>query len=438
MRKKHSTKNIITIISKQHFLLCWENILQSSPKLEFYKSIKQNFNAESYLTFVTNYYHRSSLTKLRISAHKLNVETGRYKCIQREERYCSWCKLVMGKCIVENEYHLINVCDFYTKLRIDLVKIIKSATKPLADNINLANFLIESKVNNDIYKIVICKLACFIEKCFASRKKLMDSFDKKPLGLDPNIQHSHTQQDSRYVNNTVPHNFAKAKDSLRKRDRKKHVKFEYMEIPFNPHDPSSRGSLVGYARVVDFMNSPCANLLNDHLKALGFAVNPVLNNDQKDVSCGYNAARVAAKFANYEDDWFNQSVSDCCYSTHNVDPRLNFVAQGNIFLKISTPNTGFEKITKKPIFLTDNQCTKLFHFYSNLYYNQVYNDSDHRSTFASIGIGQSMFKHSILRHFYNLKVLQGSGCPLKIVFVNTLDELPGVHWFLVAFQLFEG
>ena len=62
---------------KKHFTQCWELSKSSSPKLEFYHSIKGNFNKEPYLDFCKGFSRRYSTTKLRISAHQLQIEQGR-------------------------------------------------------------------------------------------------------------------------------------------------------------------------------------------------------------------------------------------------------------------------------------------------------------------------------------------------------------------------
>ena len=76
---------------------------------------------ESTLHQVTNQYahyirspintrHRIALTKLRLSNHKLVVETGRYSRPFKKpaERICLICKIEM-----EDEYHFINICPGY-------------------------------------------------------------------------------------------------------------------------------------------------------------------------------------------------------------------------------------------------------------------------------------------------------------------------------------
>ena len=50
---------------------------------------------------------------MRISAHNLNIETGRFYNLDRHERVCSMCNLK----VVEDEYHFILQCEKYIDVR---------------------------------------------------------------------------------------------------------------------------------------------------------------------------------------------------------------------------------------------------------------------------------------------------------------------------------
>ena len=75
-----------------------------------------------YLTEVTNCKHRSALTRLRLSSHRLEIETGRYTRpkTDRDERFCTYCKF-MGKDVVEDEIHFLTTCPLYYEIRENLV-----------------------------------------------------------------------------------------------------------------------------------------------------------------------------------------------------------------------------------------------------------------------------------------------------------------------------
>ena len=100
-----------------HFKACWEHEKSISSKLSFYHSIKKKFARESYLDTVNKFSHRYSTSKLRISAHDLEIEKGRYDNTPREQRLCSWCNNSLGNHIIEDEEHVLFNCGLYANLR---------------------------------------------------------------------------------------------------------------------------------------------------------------------------------------------------------------------------------------------------------------------------------------------------------------------------------
>ena len=91
----------------------WYGLLNSSPKLKTYNYIKSSYGLEKYLNCVKNNKHRVALTRLTCSAHKLAIEEGRYRNIERAERKCLFCSMNS----IENEYHFILVCPSYLEIR---------------------------------------------------------------------------------------------------------------------------------------------------------------------------------------------------------------------------------------------------------------------------------------------------------------------------------
>ena len=101
----------------------WTEAKLSSPKLDFYNKLKIKFGFEDYL-HLTNHKHRNALTRLRISAHNLYIERGRYARppIPRQDRVCLFCKAHLNILTVDSELHAINECTLYKCARLDLLQ----------------------------------------------------------------------------------------------------------------------------------------------------------------------------------------------------------------------------------------------------------------------------------------------------------------------------
>ena len=81
-------------------------------KMRTYRLFKtiDNYKCEDYLHQVTNMRNRIALTKLRLSNHKLAIDTRRYSrpFKKHAERICPICKIEM-----EDEYHFLDICSAY-------------------------------------------------------------------------------------------------------------------------------------------------------------------------------------------------------------------------------------------------------------------------------------------------------------------------------------
>jgi ribosomal protein L32 len=119
-------RNIDTLISdylKRLYIEQWKGILNKNDnsssvsqgnKLSTYRDFKEDFELERYLLNIKNKQVRSTLTQLRISAHTLKIEMGRYHKpvkIPVELRLCEKCNEV------ENEFHFVMKCSMYNTLR---------------------------------------------------------------------------------------------------------------------------------------------------------------------------------------------------------------------------------------------------------------------------------------------------------------------------------
>lgn len=99
------------------YLQSWFSELRNSSKLSTYNQIKHIFEQEKYLNCVKNIQHRNALSRFRCSAHRLNIEEGRYRNLEREQRICMKCNMNT----LENEYHFLLVCPYYRELRSEIL-----------------------------------------------------------------------------------------------------------------------------------------------------------------------------------------------------------------------------------------------------------------------------------------------------------------------------
>ena len=125
-----------------------------------------NYKCEDYLHQVTNTRHRIALTKLRLSNHKLAIETGRYSRPFKKpaERICPICKMEM-----EDECHFLNICPAYQEKKMFIlekeyrIKISRmSPNKIFMFLINPRNFSRNAKIQKLIAKHIF--------ECFEKRK----------------------------------------------------------------------------------------------------------------------------------------------------------------------------------------------------------------------------------------------------------------------------
>ena len=125
---KNNLKHINTVIKNLRYIyqFHWSNELNRSDitgkpgnKLRTYALFKKIFEYENYLDFHTDFRKRRLVTKLRISAHKLEIEAGRYqgkattKRKKPEKRLCKLCDLKE----IEDEKHVLMSCQNYSTIR---------------------------------------------------------------------------------------------------------------------------------------------------------------------------------------------------------------------------------------------------------------------------------------------------------------------------------
>jgi hypothetical protein len=122
----------------------WRAKVNGSPSLILFREIKEKFELSKYLLIIENKKHRQYLSKLRLSSHWLNVEYGRRRNIERQNRLFELCE----QCTIEDEYHhFVMECSFNNTLRIryfrvrpsmvKFVELMKTESKPLLYKISL-------------------------------------------------------------------------------------------------------------------------------------------------------------------------------------------------------------------------------------------------------------------------------------------------------------
>ena len=173
---KSINKTLITL--HNNFDKNWHKSKASSTKLTYYHNNKEIFLTEPYLAHIRNFKHRSSVTQLRISAHTLNIETGRYKQIPAEERFCEWCNHVTNNKIIENEQHFLTTCPLYGNIRFNLYTKVTRRNNSLDINeqINPSGMnIFKMSQNNEAHNTIVGKALANMHN---ARKTFLDNLEK--------------------------------------------------------------------------------------------------------------------------------------------------------------------------------------------------------------------------------------------------------------------
>ena len=109
------------------------------------------------------------LGELRLSAHNLQIETGRFskKKTPRDERFCLYCKS-QNTFTVENEVHFVLACPLYNEQRrLFLEEIYRYfPTTALLDDYNMYKWLMSQEDYN-----ITKRLGMFCKNSFSKRAK---------------------------------------------------------------------------------------------------------------------------------------------------------------------------------------------------------------------------------------------------------------------------
>jgi hypothetical protein len=166
--------NKILAYMQEEFKSGWKTELNNDTrkgsfgnKLRCYRTFKSTFKAEPYLFQCRNNSARKHMSRLRLSCHKLHIETGRYARgndrLKPEERICKICS--SGEC--EDEFHFLMKCEFYTARQhfLNKIAVICPAFSDLSDHNKF--IFIMSTTEREIINIV-CK---YTAECFSLRKE---------------------------------------------------------------------------------------------------------------------------------------------------------------------------------------------------------------------------------------------------------------------------
>ena len=114
-QSKFKFKNILKKTINKLYLNDWYTTRQDycPGKLDTYCKLKTQFGCEKYINEIRNLNYRRSITKFRISAHRLKIETMRYIKLDRSERLCTKCSTGA----IEDEQHFLMECSKFNAFR---------------------------------------------------------------------------------------------------------------------------------------------------------------------------------------------------------------------------------------------------------------------------------------------------------------------------------
>lgn len=143
------------------FKQTWFNDVNNSRSLILYKSFKQSFELEHYLSVLPKKF-RIILSQLRLSAHQLRIETGRYSQnrVDRALRLCTLC----DRSDIEDEYHFVLICPVYIQIRQKYIRPFYYLRPSVYKFINLMQ---SNQIN------ILRNLGKYVYESFAIRKSLI-------------------------------------------------------------------------------------------------------------------------------------------------------------------------------------------------------------------------------------------------------------------------
>ena len=168
-------------------------------KLQFYSSLKGSFKPEPYVELVSRN-QRAEVSRVRMSAHRLRVETARYQVNTDiydydTSRWCIYCKVPDTAGTRDEEYHLFS-CPCFANQQQCLFGKISSVVWGFQD------LSFEDKVKSLLCSknATICRLVNkFIKIVFKGRDKIDDGAHPLSLTFPPTVTQSDSDSESEYV-----------------------------------------------------------------------------------------------------------------------------------------------------------------------------------------------------------------------------------------------
>ena len=151
---------------QKKYITHWKHFLCNSQKLEFYNVFKDSYTPSIYLDVTRKNPNRNTLVKLRISNHKLNIETGRLNDkISRCDRICPVCSLD-----IEEEIHFLFDCPKHSSTRDDLFNKIHNRLLNYK-HIPISTLIIQLMNSTDYY--LNKQLVQYVTSCLEMRDNLL-------------------------------------------------------------------------------------------------------------------------------------------------------------------------------------------------------------------------------------------------------------------------
>ena len=141
----------------------WKESINLQPKMRSYVTFKSSFGLEQYLDQI-KFRYRRALCQLRISAHPLLIEKGRYTSPKTpvEKRICQVCTVNE----VEDEQHFVTMCTAYSSQRAKVYNDIDNKCPLFRKLSNNQKFIYMVTAEDDILYLS----SRFIYDCFQVRK----------------------------------------------------------------------------------------------------------------------------------------------------------------------------------------------------------------------------------------------------------------------------